>query len=92
MGQVAVKQELKAGEVLDIFGAFERRRVPIKFFSPTNNILVGYIKCLKPASYGLLAEISFVAGRHVKNMRGHCHEGYQFEKNSEGWELVKRER
>lgn len=91
MGQVAVKQELKAGETFDIMGDFERKRLPIKFFSSNNNILVGYIRSIKPASYGLLCEIAFVAGKHVKRMKGHCHEGYLFEKNCEGWELVKRE-
>lgn len=91
MGQIAIKQELKAGEVVDILTDFDRRRVSIKFFSASNDILVGYIKSLQPASYGLLAGIAFVPGRHVKRMKGHCHEGYRFEKNDGVWELVLRE-
>lgn len=91
MAQFAIKQELKAGETFDICEEFDRKRIPIKFFSPSNNILIGYIKTLRSASYGLLADVAFVPGRHVKAMRGHCHEGYKFEKNCDGWELVKRE-
>lgn len=91
MGKLAIKQELKVGETFDLWKEFDRKRIPIKFFSAANNILVGYIKSLRPASYGLLADIAFVPGRHVNAMRGHCHEGYKFEKNCNGWELVKRE-
>jgi hypothetical protein len=92
MSQLIIKQELKAGDSMDILNQYFTGKLRITITLKDKRVIeIGYLKDLEPTRYGIKGNIAFLPGKHVRGMKGKNHEGFLFERANNKWVINKTE-
>lgn len=91
MGQILVKDPIKAGVLFDVIQQLTSSKgIGIKSTTSSGHeISVGKVKSISANNKGALFTVSFYPGKHVKPLRGKVTEGFQFVKIDGLWVLTK---
>ena len=92
MGQLIIKQDLPAGDTMDLLNQYFTSKIKITITCKDGRVIeVGHIKDLEPTHYRIKGNIAFLPGGHVRKMRGKNDDGFVFKQVNGKWVINKTE-